>query len=118
MNAGDISLFTTKEQTTLVSTESKRLENLDEDELADLLGRVRRMRNKYSDLYRRQGSAAIRSAGKRHAAATSNQRTLRKAEILQDAVSRVARHLSRSARASANDLKRERVDAARSAGRY
>jgi len=114
MKPSEISLFSPKEQTLLVATEPTRLEKLDEDELSDLLGRVRRGRNKYSDLHRRQGAKAVRTSGKRYAAETSNERTLRKAEIFEDAISRVARYLSRAARANANELKRERIETARS----
>ncbi|MGI9621762.1 MAG: hypothetical protein ACR2PK_02915, partial [Acidimicrobiales bacterium] len=89
MRPSEISLFTPSEQTLLVETESKRLDKLNEDELVKLLGRVRRARNKYSDLHRRQGASTVRSSGKRYAATTSNTRTLRKAEIMEDAVSRV-----------------------------
>ena len=111
MKPSEISLFTAKEQSLLVSTESKRLEGLDEDALADLLGRVRRARNKYRDLERRQSTDAIAAAGRRSVSSSAAERTLRKAEIFEDAISRVARHLSRAARANANDLKRARIDA-------
>jgi hypothetical protein len=114
MKPSEISLFTKKEQTLLVETENKRLEGLDEDALADILNRVRRGRKKYSDLDRRQSVAAIKASGRRAASASSNERTMRKAEIFEDAVSRVSRHLSRVARANANQLKRERLDAAKS----
>ncbi len=113
MTPSEIRLFSPKEQTLLVSTESAQLADLSEDELGDLLTRVRRLRNKYSDLHRSQGRASVATAGKRYAATTSNERTLRKAEVTEDAVSRVARHLSRAARASANDLKAARLEAAR-----
>lgn len=112
MKASEISLFSAKEQELLVSSEPKRLVDLDEDALSDLLARVRRARNKYVDLHRRQSAATIKATGKRSAAGQSNQRTARKAEILEDAVSRVARHLSRAARANATALKDERLAAA------
>jgi hypothetical protein len=112
MKASEISLFSTKEQELLVSSEPKRLVDLDEDELGDLLTRVRRARGKYVDLHRRQSAATIRAAGKRSAAGGSNERTARKAEIFEDAVSRVARYLSQAARASASALKEERLAAA------
>lgn len=112
MKASEISLFSAKEQELLVSSEPKRLVDLDEDELSALLGRVRRARGKYVDLHRRQSSATIKAAGKRSAAGRSNERTARKAEIFEDAVSRVARSLSRAARANATALKDERVAAA------
>lgn len=109
MRPSDISLFTSAEQTLLVETEPDRLAELNEDDLVALLSRVRRGRNKYSDLHRRQGASAVRSSGKRYAATTSNERTLRKAEIFDDAVSRVARYVSRTARANSNDVKEARL---------
>lgn len=109
MKPSEMSLFTTAEQALLVETESARLDRLNEDELMALLSRVRRARNKYSDLHRRQGASAVRASGKRYAAKTSNERTLRKAEIFDDAVSRVARYVSRAARANANDVKEARL---------
>lgn len=112
MKASEISLFSAKEQELLVSSEPKRLIELDEDELSNLLVRVRRARGKYVDLHRRQSTATIKAAGKRSAAGQSNERTARKAEIFEDAVSRVARHLSRAARANATALKEERLAAA------
>ena len=108
-----MSLFSTKEQALLVSTEADRMAELSEDEIGDLLVRVRRARNKYSGLHRRQAAGSVASAGKRYAATSSNTRTLRKAEIFEDTLSRVSLALSRAARGSASELKRERIDAAR-----
>ena len=56
----------------------------------------------------------MKKAGRRSVSSTSNQRTLRKAEIFEDALSRVSLYLSRAARASANELKTARIEAARS----
>lgn len=109
------SLFSTKEQTLLVATEAARLKGLSEDELDQLLGLVRRERNKYSTLYRRQSSALVEASSSRAGTATSNQRTRRKAEIFEDALARVAGALSKAARASANELKAQRLEAARAA---
>jgi len=113
VNPSDISLFTAKEQTLLVSTEPARLAELSEDELADLVTVVRRARNKYRDLDVRQSRQAIQQAGRRSVSATSNSRTLRKAEIFEDALSRVSRYLSKAARVRANELKDARIAAAR-----
>lgn len=112
MKPSEISLFNKKDQTLLVTTEPQRLEKLNEDDLGGLLDRVRRARDKYTDVHRRRSGATIRASGKRASAATSNERTLRQAEIFEDAVSRVARHLSRAARTSATELKAERLTAA------
>ena len=115
MRASEISLFSAKEQAPLFATESPRLEKLNEDELVELLGRVRRGRNKYSDLHQRQGATAVPASNERFAATTSNERTLRKAEIFDDAVSRVARYVSRAARANATAVKDQRLADARKA---
>jgi len=109
-------LFSEPEQTLLVRTEAARLAVLTEDELADLLTAVRRARNKYTKLYRRQSSALVDQASSRAGTSTSNTRTKRKAEIFEDALSRVAKFLSRAAKASADELKAERLAAAAGGG--
>jgi hypothetical protein len=113
----EIGLFSPKEQALLVSTERARLAELSEDELGDLLALVRRGRNKYSKLHRRQASASVDAAGKRYAATTSNVRTLRKAEIFEESLARVSQALGRAAKASADELKRERLALAAGGGR-
>lgn len=105
-------LFSDKEQTLLVSTEPARLKKLSEDDLDDLLGRVRRARNKYTKLYRRQAAEQVRSSRARSTTGSSNQRSKRKAEIFEDALARVARSLGTAARATARELKAERIAAA------
>ena len=57
MSPTELSLFSEKEQTILVATESPRIAKMSEDELGDLLMLVRRARNKYSTLHRRQAAA-------------------------------------------------------------
>ena len=109
------SLFSDKEQTLLVSTERARLTGLDEDELDQLLSLVRRARNKYTKLYRRQSAALVADHSSRAGTATSNQRTKRKAEIFEDALARVATALAAAARATAKELKQERLATASNA---
>jgi hypothetical protein len=65
-------LFTAKEQTLLVATEPKRLAEMSEDELGDLLMLVRRARNKYSGLHRRQ--RGVVAGGASGAARTSSSK--------------------------------------------
>lgn len=108
-------MFSAKEQTLLVATEAPRLKELSEDELDELLTLVRRARNKYTKLYRRQSADLVAASSSRRGTSTSNQRTKRKAEIFEDALARVARALASAARATADELKRERLDAARAA---
>lgn len=113
MNPTELSLFSDKEQTILVATEKPRMAEMSEDELGDLLMLVRRARNKYSKLHRRQATSSIETAGKRSAASSSNTRTLRKAEIFEDALARVSTALAAAARVSRDELKQERLAAAR-----
>ncbi len=113
MNPTELYLFSDKEQTLLVATEPKRLAEMDEDGLDELLTLVRRARNKYSKLHRRQSGVSIDAAGKRYAATASNTRTLRKAEIFEGALARVSKSLGAAAAASAKELKAERIAAAR-----
>jgi hypothetical protein len=103
------SLFNAKEQTLLVATEPKRLALNTEDELGDLLLLIRRARNKYSGLHRRQANATVAAVGRRAATQSQNLRTLRKAEIFEDALARVSRAYASAARASAAELKSERL---------
>ena len=108
-------LFTDQEQTLLVTTERARLKGLDEDDLDELLTRVRRARNKYTKLYRRQSAELVAAKSSRAGTSTSNQRTKRKAEIFEDALARVASALAAAAQATSNTLKQERLAAARAA---
>ncbi len=113
MNPTELHLFSAKEQTLLVATEPARLTGLSEDDLDELLTLVRRARNKYTKLYRRQSADLVAASSSRRGTSTSNQRTKRKAEIFEDALARVARSLATAASATAKELKRERLDAAR-----
>jgi hypothetical protein len=115
MTPTELHLFSAKEQTLLVATEPARLADMSEDELDELLGLVRRARTKYTKLYRRQSADLVAAASSRSGTSTSNQRTKRKAEIFEDALARVATALGKAARASARELKDERLAAAKAA---
>ncbi|MEN9645737.1 MAG: hypothetical protein RL238_2406 [Actinomycetota bacterium] len=115
MNPTELALFSEKEQTLLVATEPARLALLDEDALGEALLLVRRARNKYSGLHRRQASATVSEVGRRAATQSQNLRTLRKAEIFEDALARVSRAYSAAAKAAAAQLKSERLALAKSA---
>jgi hypothetical protein len=86
-----------------------------EDELGDALLLVRRARNKYSTLHRRQASATVSEVGRRSATQSQNRRTARKAEIFEDALARVSRSYSIAAKAAATQLKSERLALAKAA---
>ena len=115
MNPTELHLFNAAEQTLLVQTERDRLALLGEDELDELFTRVRRARTKYTKLYRRQSGNLVAAKSSRAGTSTSNQRTKRKAEILEDALARVATALGAAARATAKELKTERLAAAKAA---
>ncbi|MEV4413797.1 hypothetical protein [Catellatospora sp. NPDC049609] len=95
------------------STERDALTVLDEDALLDLHDRVRRARNKYVKLYRRQASSQVAESGGRGKANPVNQRNRDKAEVIEEALARVSRQLAVVAKASAAALKQERLAAAR-----
>lgn len=109
MNPTELALFTANEQTLLVATEPARLRPMSEDDLGDLLLLVRRARNKYSGLHRRQASATVPAVGRRAATQSQNLRTLRKAEIFEDALARVSRAYAAAAKSAAAELKAERL---------
>lgn len=96
-------------------TEPDAIGALDEDTLVALHARVRRARDKYVSRYRREASARVPELGGRGFARPKNRRNAGKAEVFEDALSRVSRALARAARRSANELKAERLAMAREA---
>lgn len=109
MKPTELRLFSKAEQTLLVNTQKKRLDEMSEDDLDELFTRVRRARNKYMKLYRRQSATLVTDHESRAGTDTSNQRTRRKAEIFEDSLARVARSLAAAARATSRQLKEERL---------
>ncbi|MEZ5142954.1 MAG: hypothetical protein R2726_10610 [Acidimicrobiales bacterium] len=112
MNKATRALMSDAELELLRATEPKRLEPLDEDQLCELHARVRRARNKYAKLHRRQAGAQVRTERSRGTAAKKNQRTAAKAEVFEDALARVSRQLARAAKQAAAELRAERLAAA------
>ena len=115
MNRAAIATLSLPERLLIEQTEPKALAALDEDEAGDLLLQVRRARNKYSKLYRRQAGAQVATDASRAKASAKNQRTRDKAEVFEDALARVSRRLAALARESAAELRTERLAAARGA---
>lgn len=101
------------EKALLRDAEPHGLGKLDEDELLALHDRIRRARNKYSKLYRRRAGEQVQSDSARAKASAQHARTRRKAEAFEDALARVSRSLATAAKASAAELKAERLAAAR-----
>lgn len=113
MNKALLNSLTKTEQRFLAATSRTALEALDEDEVLDLHGRARRMRDKYVTTYRRNAAAAVQSAGGRGASYEENQRDREKAETFETSLARVSRRVGVLAARAAADLRHERIEAAR-----
>jgi hypothetical protein len=105
--------LTETEMALIRETEPARLADLDEDGIAALHTRIRRARDKYVKLYRREASARVVEIGARGQARPKNRRNAQKAEVFEDALARVSRALAVAAKRSADELKAERLAAAR-----
>jgi hypothetical protein len=108
--------LTEKERQLIAETEPDALTGLDEDALLELHGRIRRARNKYTKLYRRQASAGVAAHGGRGFSYAKNQRDRDKAEVFELALARVSKRVEVVAKQAAAELRAERLAAAR-AGR-
>lgn len=97
----------------VLETKRDHLRGLDEDALIDLHNRVRKARNKYAKVYRREAAAAVTDKASRGAAGRTTTRNAAKTEIFEDALGRVSRRLGAVAKESAAELKRERLERAR-----
>jgi hypothetical protein len=86
-------------------TERAAIAEADEDDLVQLHERVRRARNKYVGMYRREASARVAEWGGRGKARPKNLRNAQKAEVFEDALARVSRQLAVAARRSAQELR-------------
>ncbi|MGZ4759815.1 MAG: hypothetical protein ACXV95_12205 [Acidimicrobiales bacterium] len=113
MNQATRKMLKSSERQLLRETEPAKLRKRDEDELVDLHRRVRRARTKYAKLYRRRASAQVKAHGTRAMASKANKRTSVKAEVFEDALARVSRRLAKRASARADELREERLRAAR-----
>lgn len=106
------------EKDLLREAEPKRMEKLDENELLDLHKRIRRARNKYSGIYRRQGSAKVARKGGRGMAKQKNTRNAGRAEVFEDALARVSAQLADVAASHAEQLRSDRLAAANPGGTW
>ncbi|MFC7482028.1 hypothetical protein ACFQX7_21070 [Luedemannella flava] len=81
-----LSTLTEAELALVRESERDSIVDADEDTLVDLHTRVRRARNKYVGMYRRQASARVAEHGGRGKARPKNLRNAEKAEIFEDAL--------------------------------
>jgi hypothetical protein len=110
-----VNSLTEAQRLLIAETEPAALRELDEDALAGLHDRVRRARSKYTGIYRREAAGRVREKGGRGKARPVNTRNRDRAEVFEDALARVSRALASAARASAAELRQERIAAARTA---
>lgn len=108
--------LTDKERGLIAETQPARLRTLDEDQLVELHLRVRRARDKFVQLHRREVAAQVNATGARGKVSTAPRRSAGKAEIFEDALARVSTSLAKAARASAAALRADRIAAASAAG--
>jgi hypothetical protein len=113
MNKAMLFSMTESERLLVGETEAAELQALDEDALLTLETRIRRARNKYVKLYRRQASANVAEQGGRGFAAPQNQRDRDKAEVFELALAQVSRRVGVAAKQAADKLRTERLEAAR-----
>lgn len=104
--------LTQAERALVDETSRKAMRELDEDGLVALHARVRRARDKYVQLHRREVASRVEVAGGRGVVAAAPRRSAGKAEVFEDALARVSKALAAAARASAKALKEERLAAA------
>ncbi len=115
MKKSQLAILTDEERLLIKETSKDAMAQLDEDQVAALHSRIRRARNKYSGKYRRRAAKGVSASGGRGKAFKKNQRARDKAEVFEDALARVSRRLSELARKSAEELKQQRLEAARAA---
>jgi hypothetical protein len=113
MDAQLRSMLNETEQALIRATAPRELKRLDEDELIALHDRIRRARNKYSKLYRRRAGVQVSSDRSRKRASDAHAKAARKAEGFEDALATVSDQLARVAAKAAEELKAERLQAAR-----
>lgn len=97
----------------LREVEPKRLAALDEDELIALHTRVRKARDKSATIYRRTAARTVQKKGSRGLAHPKGAKNRLRAEVMEDALATVSDRLARVAHDRAEELKADRLAAAR-----
>ena len=109
MDAGLLAVLNDAERLLVGETEPDALAELDEDGVVALHTRVRRARNKYVGQYRRSAASRVPEQGGRGRARPKNTRARQKAEVFEEALSRVSTRLGALAAEAAEQLKTERL---------
>jgi hypothetical protein len=113
MAKATFSVLSERDKQLVLETEPRALRALDEDGLIELHARVRRARTKHATNYRRAASEQVGKDRARGAASKKSRRDAARAEVFEDALARVSRRLAAAARASADELRAERIATAR-----
>lgn len=92
--------------------EAERMGSLDEDELLALHKRVRRARKKHTKNYRRLAAAGVAEEGARGTARPRHGKAAQRAEVFEEALSRVSSRLAAVAQETYEKLKAERLERA------
>ncbi|TXH44084.1 MAG: hypothetical protein E6Q90_04875 [Actinobacteria bacterium] len=115
MKKSQLALLNDSERLLIQQTFPEALDQLDEDQVVELHARIRRARNKYVGKYRRQAAKRVSKHGGRGAARPKNTRAKGKAEVFEEALAAVSARLAVLAQRSADDLREQRLAAARAA---
>ncbi len=113
MKTLDHKMLSDGERELVLAARPKKLRKLDEDELLDLHKRARRARNKYAKLHRRRAAGQVGADKARGKAAKKQARVAAKTEVFEDVLARVSRRLAVVANQQAEQLRDERLSAAR-----
>ena len=115
MDAATRAALNKSENLLVDETTRESLAALDEDEAIALEARIRRTRDKYVSIYRRNASAAVEEHGARGQARPENIQNAQKAEAFERALAQVSGRVATLARESATQLRAERLEMARAA---
>lgn len=113
MAKATFSILSESDKRLVLETELAKLKRLSEDDLLALHARVRRARTKHTKLYRQAAASRVKANKARANASKTHARDRARAEVLEEALARVSRRLAIVALQSAEDLKQERLAAAR-----
>jgi hypothetical protein len=115
MDAATRAVLNKAENRLVAETEREALAELDEDAAIALETRVRRARDKYVSIYRRDAAARVEEHGGRGRARLENLQNAQKAEAFERSLAQVSRRVAVLARESAAELRTERLELARAA---
>ena len=115
MNKALLAYLNDAERRLIQLTEPKELAKLNEDAAIELLGLVRRARNKAASQYRRPAARKVEQAGARGKVRGGVNKNALRVEAFEEALSRVSRRVATLSKESAAALKAERIAAAQAA---